>query len=85
MKNLLIVFFMFLSLDSFAKEKDIVSCTLNLRPTGIWFNQCPPKMVADGVDVWNPGPTPYPQVRVRCVVPEIICVTQKNNLQNELN
>ena len=77
MKNLLVAFFMFLSIDSMAKETNFVKCVLNLRPTGIWFNQCPPRMVADGVDVWNPGPSPFPQVRVRCVIPEIICETKK--------
>ena len=73
MKKLLLIFSILLSFSGFAKEKDLVKCTLNLRPAGVWFNQCPPRMVADGVDVWNPGPSPFPQVRVTCVIPEIIC------------
>lgn len=80
MKKLLVAFMMFVSLNSYSAEKTIFSkCFLNLRPTGIWFNQCPPRMVADGVDVWNPGPSPYPQVRVRCVTPEIICETKQKS------
>ena len=85
MKNLVLAFIMFVAVNSYAKQDQFVKCTLNLRPSGIWYNQCPPRMVADGVDVWNPTPSPYPQVRVRCVVPEVICETQKNNLQKEIN
>lgn len=60
-------------------------CTLSLRPAGIYFSQCPPRMLADGVDVWAPHPGPYPQVRVKCVRPEIICNQVKKDLQKEIN
>lgn len=71
-----------ISFNTYAKDNLFAKCTLNLRPVGIWFNQCPPRMVADGVDVWNPGPSPFPQVRVRCVAPEIICETKQKRNQD---
>ena len=58
-------------------------CVLNLRPSGIYFNQCPRTMVAQGVDVWNPGPSPYPQVRVLCADPQIICTEVEKDLPEE--
>jgi hypothetical protein len=80
MKNFLIIFAMFFSISSFANAKSITKCVLNLRPAGIWFNQCPPRMVVDAVDVWNPNSSPYPRVRVRCAIPEIFCTDLKKKL-----
>jgi hypothetical protein len=76
-----------LSLFSFnvLAAKDVTECRFNLRPTGIYFNQCPRTMIAQGVDVWNPGPSPYPQVRVLCADPQIICTSLKKDLQKENN
>jgi hypothetical protein len=48
-------------------------CDLLLKPRGIFFNSCPVGTLADGVDAYHPGPSPWPQVRVRCVKPEIVC------------
>jgi len=79
--KLMVVLTMLLSFNTFAHS---VKCRLDLRPTGIWYNQCPRTMVAQGVDVWNPGPSPYPQVRVLCANPEIICETVEKDLPNEI-
>lgn len=58
-------------------------CTLNLKPAGIYYVQCPRTMVAQGTDVYHSGPSPYPQVRVLCATPEIICNDVKKDLPKE--
>lgn len=60
------------------------SCRLNLRPVGIYYNQCPRTLVATGTDVWvGPGPHPMASVRVACADPQIVCVNKlKKDLRN---
>lgn len=57
-------------------------CRVQLRPAGIYYTQCPRTMVAQGVDVWNPGPSPYPQVRVMCADIQIVC---QNKVKKDLH
>ena len=48
-------------------------CEMKVKTVGIYYNSCPLGTLADGVDAYHPGPSPYPMVRVRCVKPEIVC------------
>ncbi len=73
-----------LSFNAFSLDK-VTECRLNLRSNGIYYNQCPRTMIAQGVDVWNPGPSPYPQVRVLCATTEVICNETKKDLQKKNN
>jgi hypothetical protein len=82
MKSLLIGFMMFFVMNSYAKESLATKCSIVFRPAGIWYNTCPLKTFADGVDVWvSPNPGSMASVRVRCISPEIVCteVTKESN------
>lgn len=71
MKSILITIACLFALNTFADE---VKCRVATKPIGIYYTQCPKGAYTQGVDVWIPNPnTPYPQVRVACVVPEIVC------------
>jgi hypothetical protein len=62
------------------------NCRINLRPTGIYFNQCPRTMVAQGTDIRiSPGPNPFVTVYALCANTEIICVEAEKDLPEEKN
>ena len=74
MKNLLIASACLLALNLYADE---IVCKIVTKPIGIYQVQCPKGAYTEGVDVWAPNNTPYPYVRVACVVPEVVCELKK--------
>lgn len=81
MLKLSLIFSLLMSLNVMANNV-VTNCRIDFRPTGIWYNQCPRSMIAQGVDVWNPGPSPYPQVRVLCAELQVVC---QNKVKKDLH
>ena len=78
MKVLALVGLLLTSTVALAETK----CEINLKSVGIYYTSCPVGSLADGVDVYHPGPSPYPIVRVRCLKPEIVCEEVENNSED---
>lgn len=77
MKNLILATACLFSLNIHADE---LICKIVTKPVGIYYTQCPKGAYVEGADVWIPNPnTAYPQVRVACVVPEVVCEIKKGS------
>lgn len=59
-------------------------CKLILKNDGVWYNSCPRGSLAEAVDVRTQANSPFTNVWVRCVKPEIICeeVSKPENLND---
>lgn len=83
LKNLVIAFFLLIATPVLSADSDKVECSLQLIPVGIYFNQCPRGTLTTGVDAYHPGPSPWPQVRVACVKPKVICGDDREDMYFE--
>lgn len=79
MKYFLALFSLLFAMSAHAETK----CELTLKPVGIYYYSCPKGSLADGVDAFHPGPSPYPTVRVRCVQPVVECKDVEKEVVDE--